>query len=74
MEICFAKEFHSSNFEDAVLCFSTVTIKQPKRSIAFLLHTNSVSSCRCSPSDRSVSLLFDSSVVAKMIGMSAAEG
>lgn len=45
-----------------------------KEALAFLLHTNSVSSCRCSPSDRSVSLLFDSSVVAKMIGMSAAEG
>lgn len=35
VETCFAKEFYSSNFEDAVLCFSTVTIKQLKRSISF---------------------------------------
>lgn len=45
-----------------------------KEAPAFLLHTNSLSSCRCSPSDRSLSLPFDSSVVANMIGMSAAEG
>lgn len=45
----FAKEFYSSNFEDAALCFSTVTNRPMKRSTALLLHTNSFSSAGALP-------------------------